>query len=137
MPSWPTTSELIAPLHLLTYSTLLGTQLYQSFVMVKVAYSSLPSEAFTTLQKHVFPVYFRGQCAFVIFSAVTFPQGPAALFQTKGDWIPFLVAGITAALNLAVYGPRTSRLMMIRRFRGMSILLTAGMTIDFACCRRS
>jgi hypothetical protein len=123
MLSWPSISQLVAPIHLLTHSTLLGTQLYQSFVMVKVAYSSLPTEAFTTLQKHVFPIYFRGQCTLLILSVVTFPHGPAALFHTKGDWIPFLVAGITAALNLAVYGPRTSRLMMIRRFKGMPIFM--------------
>jgi hypothetical protein len=87
--------------------------------MVKVAYQALPSEAFTTLQKKVFPVYFCGQSALIVVTAITFPHGPLALAETKGDWIPFAAAGATALLNLMVYGPRTSRLMMKRRALGM------------------
>ncbi|OAG03159.1 uncharacterized protein CC84DRAFT_1097960 [Paraphaeosphaeria sporulosa] len=106
---------ILAPAHLFAYATLLGTQLYQSFVMVKVAYQALPAHSFTDLQKRVFPIYFRGQTALLILTAITFPHGPLALAKRKGDWIPFFVAGATALLNLAVYGPRTSRLMMRRR----------------------
>ncbi|KAF1964109.1 hypothetical protein BU23DRAFT_493862 [Bimuria novae-zelandiae CBS 107.79] len=112
-------STILIPAHLLAYSTLLGTQLYQSFVAVKVAYQALPSDAFTMLQKRAFPVYFRTQSALIVLSALTFPpHGPAALIKNRGDWIPFLVAGVMAGFNLVVYGPRTSRLMMIRRFQG-------------------
>ncbi|KAF2439043.1 hypothetical protein P171DRAFT_422601 [Karstenula rhodostoma CBS 690.94] len=115
MTRLPALQVILAPAHLFAYATLLGTQLYQSFVMVKVAYQGLPPEAFTTLQKNVFPVYFCGQSALLILTAITFPHGPLALAKKKGDCIPFVVAGATAFLNLAVYGPRTSRLMMRRR----------------------
>ncbi|KAJ4355418.1 uncharacterized protein N0V89_003434 [Didymosphaeria variabile] len=103
MPSLPTLpvilDAILAPAHLFAYSTLLGTQLYQSFVMVKVAYQALPPEAFTTLQKRVFPLYFFCQSALVGVTAITFPHGPLALIKSKGDWIPFAVAMATAVLN--------------------------------------
>lgn len=112
-------AKLLAPVHHLTNSTLLGMQLWQSFVMVKVAYRALSPEPFTLLQKRVFPVYFQSQCALIVLSAITFPaNGPTGLFKAGGNWIPHLVGAVTAALNLLVFGPRTSRLMMIRRARG-------------------
>ena len=109
----------LAPVHLLANSTLLGMQLWQSFVMVKVAYLALSPEPFTLLQKRVFPVYFRSQCALIAISAITFPtNGPAGLLREYGHWVPHLVAAITAALNLVLFGPKTSRLMMIKRSQG-------------------
>ncbi|KAI1465353.1 uncharacterized protein F4812DRAFT_461661 [Daldinia caldariorum] len=85
-------ASFLAPIHLFSYSTLLGMELYQSFVMTKVCYQELPRLAFTTLQKRIFPIYFRGM----------------------GNWIPFAVAGVTALLNLMLYGPRTRQIMIQR-----------------------
>ncbi|KAI1760791.1 hypothetical protein GGR53DRAFT_62087 [Hypoxylon sp. FL1150] len=105
----------LAPLHVLSFSTLLGTELYQSFVMVKVAYQALPRSAFTTLQKHIFPIYFRIQTFLVLLTAATIPPyGPKTLRDSKGNWIPFAVAGVTALLNLAIYGPRTRKVVIDR-----------------------
>lgn len=119
MSCLPDLEVALAPAHLFAYATLLGTQLYQSFVIVKVAYQALPADSFTTLQKHVFPVYFRCQSVLLVLTAITFPHGLLALARKKGDWIPFVIAGTTSLLNLMVYGPRTSRLMMRRRVLGM------------------
>lgn len=103
----------LAPFHLLFYSTLLGTELYQTFVNTKVCYIALPRSAFTTLQKRIFPIYFRGQTALLFLSAITFPpHGPLSLVQRKADWIPFAVASLTAVLNCLVYGPRTQKAMV-------------------------
>lgn len=111
----------LAPFHLLAYSTLLGTELYQSLVMTKVCYQALPKPAFTTLQKRVFPIYFRGQSLFLVLAALTVPpHGPISLVRNKWDWIPFVVAGVTAGLNLVVYGPRTKQTMIDRIHQGMS-----------------
>ena len=116
----------LTPLHLLAYSTLLGTQLYQSFVMVKIAHQALPYDAFTTLQKRVFPVYFRSQTLLVLLTAATFPTyGPVSLVKEKGDWIPFVVAGVTAMWNVMYFGPKTSRIMMIKKYQGKSTPLTS------------
>ena len=107
--------------HLLVYSSLLGTELYQSFVMTKVCYIALPRSAFRTLQKRVFPVYFRAQVALVLLSAVTFP--PAGIFGlaiNRADWIPHLVAAVTAVLNLGVYEPQTRQCMIGVAHQGKS-----------------
>jgi hypothetical protein len=113
----------MAPIHLLTYSTLLGTELYQSFVMTKVAYQALPRSAFTSLQKRVFPIYFRSQSLLLILVAATLPPcGPISLIRKKSNWIPLVVVGSTAVLNLIVYGPRTQKLMIERIHQGILYL---------------
>ncbi|KAI0191007.1 hypothetical protein EV127DRAFT_480811 [Xylaria flabelliformis] len=118
--------NLLAPFHLLSFSTLLGTQLYQTFVVTKICFVSLPRSAFTTLQKmsqlmgfvctqRLFPIYFSGQSMLLLLTIVTIPpHGPFTLVANKVAWIPFAIAGVTAALNLFVYGPRTKQLMIER-----------------------
>ncbi|KAI8957425.1 hypothetical protein F5Y11DRAFT_339731 [Daldinia sp. FL1419] len=105
----------LAPMHLLSYSALLGMELYQSFVMTKVCYQELPRSAFTTLQKRIFPLYFRAQTLLLLLTAATIPPyGPITLQSSKGNWTPFAVAGATAILNFTVYGPRTRQIMIDR-----------------------
>ncbi|KAK3682796.1 hypothetical protein B0T22DRAFT_539791 [Podospora appendiculata] len=109
------TTTLLPPLHLLFYSTLLGAELYQTFVMTKVCYTALPKSAFTTLQKRVFPLYFQGQSLLLFLAAATCPPyGLVSVARHKTHWIPFAVAGVTAVLNLVVYEPRTRRAMVDR-----------------------
>jgi hypothetical protein len=113
-------ASILAPVHLLAYSALLGTELYQSFIMTKVSYQALPRSAFTTLQKRVFPAYFQTQSLGVLLVALTAPPyGPVSLLQTKTECISFIVAGLTAGLNLFMYGPRTKDLMVERVHQGM------------------
>jgi hypothetical protein len=117
-------ASVLPPIHLFTYSTLLGTELYQSFVMTKVAYQALPRSAFTTLQKRVFPIYFRSQSLLLLIVAATFPpHGPGSMIKGKGDWILFAAASVTAGLNLVMYGPRTQELMIKRVHQGTIVML--------------
>ncbi|OLN97526.1 putative mitochondrial outer membrane protein [Colletotrichum chlorophyti] len=110
----------LAPYHIISYATLLGTSLFQTFVNTKVCYSELPKSAFTTLQKRLFPIYFRCQTFLLVLTAVTFPpHGPASLLREKLDWIPFAVAGLTAMTNLFIYGPKTRQAMIDRIHQGM------------------
>ncbi len=116
--------SLLAPLHLLSFSALLGTQLYQTFIVTKICYVSLPPSAFTTLQKRLFPIYFRSQSLLLLLTVVTIPsQGPLTLIAHKAAWIPFAVAGVTATLNWWVYGPRTRQIMIERIHQGASASL--------------
>ena len=116
----------LAPFHLLSFSALLGTELYQTFIVTKVTFNELPRTAFTTLQKRLFPIYFQGQTLLLFLSAVTFPpHGPFSLVQHKGDWIPFAVAGVTSALNLILYGPRTRQTMIDRIHQGTNELASS------------
>ena len=112
-------AAVLPPVHLLAYSTLLGTELYQTFVMTKVSYQALPRSAFTTLQKRVFPIYFQSQSILLLIVAATFPPcGPLSLLAEKSDWIAFAVAGVTAGFNFVVFGPRTKDLMVERVHQG-------------------
>ena len=126
----------VASYHMLLFGTLLGTELYQviildrenvhrplisqqSFVMTKVCYNALPMSAFTTLQKRVFPVYFRIQSFLLLSTALTIPPyGPVSLFTSLGDVIPLGIGGAMAALNLLVWGPRTLEAMVERIHQG-------------------
>jgi hypothetical protein len=103
----------LAPYHLICYSTLLGTTLYQTFINTKICYLALPRSAFTTLQKRLFPIYFLTQTTLLILSAITFPpHSLGSLARHKADWIPYVVATTTAVLNLGVFGPRTGKAMV-------------------------
>ncbi|RTE83962.1 hypothetical protein BHE90_001563 [Fusarium euwallaceae] len=109
----------LAPFHLLSFSTLLGSQLYQTFIVTKVAFKNLPRNPYVNFQKHIFPIYFHGQALLLFLSAVTFPPyGPVSLVQHKSDWIPFTISGFVSVLNLLVFGPRTKKLMLDRVEQG-------------------
>lgn len=119
LPSTMDLGSLLAPLHLLSFSTLMGTQLYHTFVVTKISYESLPRSAFTTLQKRLFPIYFGTQSLLLLLTAVTIPsRGPLTLITDKTAWIPFTIAGITAISNLLVFGPRTRQIMIQRIHQG-------------------
>ncbi|VUC30971.1 unnamed protein product [Clonostachys rosea] len=109
------------PAHLLCYSALLGTELYQSFVMTKICFLVLPRKPFIALQARVFPVYFRIQSLLLVLLAVTTPShGLLSLIGRKSSWVPMLVSVGTAALNLFLYGPRTSRAMISVQQQGIA-----------------
>lgn len=118
------TTNLLGPLHILFYSSLLGTELYQSFVMTKVCFNALPRPAFTTLQKRVFPLYFRGQTLLLLLTAATIPPaGPFSLVTNRENWIPFVIALVPAGLNLLIYGPKTQQFMIERIHQGRKYLV--------------
>ncbi|KXH31889.1 hypothetical protein CSIM01_02441 [Colletotrichum simmondsii] len=111
----PSTMTTLAPYHIISYGTLLGTSLFQTFINTKICYLELPKSAFTTLQKRLFPIYFRCQALLLIMTILTFPpHGPASLFKVKSNWIPLMVAGVTSLANLLVYGPRSRQAMIDR-----------------------
>ena len=87
--------------------------------MTKVCYNALPMPAFTTLQKRVFPAYFRLQSLLFLSTAATRPPyGPVSLVSSAGDLAPMALGGALAALNLVVYGPRTQEAMVERIHQG-------------------
>ena len=113
--SSPTATAVLAPLHLLGYSSLLGMELWHSFVVVKVCFQALPRPAFVSLQRRLFPMYFQAQTALVLLTVLLSPfPSPGSPGRTTATWISLAVAGATAALNLLLYGPRTSKVMMDR-----------------------
>ena len=121
IPSLTTmTTTLLPPLHLLAYSTLLGSTLYQTFLVTKITFQALPRSAFTTLQRKLFPAYFRCQAGLLALTALTVPA--AIRGEYDGSlvmiWAPFIVAGLSSVLNLLVFGPGTQRVMVERIHQG-------------------
>ena len=87
--------------------------------MTKICFNALPMSAFTTLQKRVFPAYFRLQSLLLLLIAATHPpHGPLSLAVAPGDLVPLALGGAMAALNLIVYGPRTQETMVERIHQG-------------------
>lgn len=92
---------------------------HQSFVMTKVCYTALPMSSFTTLQRKVFPVYFRLQSILLIVTALTYPPTSLlALYKAPVDAGLLAFASATALANLAKYGPATSTAMVERIHQG-------------------
>jgi hypothetical protein len=57
-------------------------------------------------------MYFRTQALLLLLVALTIPpHGPCSLTQKKGSYIALGIAGVTAAMNLMVYGPATQEAM--------------------------
>lgn len=117
MPVAPIIAAAMAPLHLLAYSTLLGTEL-QTFVMTKLAFQSLPRSALISLQKRAFSIYFRGQTMLLVVVALMLPpSGPVSLFNVSNS-VTFAISGGSALLNLLVYGPGTRSFMLEKIHQG-------------------
>ncbi|CZR37315.1 uncharacterized protein FPRO_02425 [Fusarium proliferatum ET1] len=112
-------TALLAPVHLLSFSTLLGSQLYQTFIITKVTFKHLPRTPYINLQKNLFPIFFQGQALLLFLTAITLPPyGALSLAEHKSDWIPFAISGLVSGLNLMVFGPRTRQLMLDRVEQG-------------------
>lgn len=118
---------MLAPLHLLSFSTLLGTQIWQSFAVTKIAFQSLPRSAFTTLNRRIFRAYFLGQSILVLVTAITAPSNPVlenlpfrisagrSSRSAVTTWAAtFAVMACSSLLNLFLWEPRSRRAMIDR-----------------------
>ena len=91
--------------------------------MTKVCFQALPMAQFTTLQKKVFPLYFKIQVG--LLAAVAFTYPPASLLsltKCRRDIAPLAIALAVSTLNLIVYGPLTEKIMVERSHQGMDEL---------------
>lgn len=94
--------------------------------MTKVAYLALPTSAFTTLQKKVFPIYFQLQSLLLLATALTYPPASVlALARVPLDAGLLAFAGATALANLAKYGPATTAAMIARTHQGEQRILSS------------
>ncbi|KXJ91283.1 hypothetical protein Micbo1qcDRAFT_225112 [Microdochium bolleyi] len=113
----PSAAAVLAPVHLLSYSSLLGMQLWQSFAVTKITHKALPKSAFTTLSKRIFRVYFLSQAALVLITASTAvpPQSPSSSTSSTRTWfITFAVMTVSSVLNLLLCEPQARQAMIDR-----------------------
>ena len=120
------------PYHIISYGTLLGSTLFQSFIAGPFAYSALPRPQFSTLQQKIFPTYFAFQTALPVVLALTYPGANAGLaarkdagwrgvVQTDNFWDALVPIGVmfgTGLLNMVLLGPATTRVMRKRKHQG-------------------
>ena len=91
--------------------------------MTKVCFQALPMPQFTTLQKRVFPIYFRLQVGLVALTAATHPpMSLISLVDCWQDYVPLAVALGVSTLNVLVYGPKTQEVMVERIHQGEQFL---------------
>ncbi|KAK3626957.1 hypothetical protein LTR56_019496 [Elasticomyces elasticus] len=135
MPSYATLTT-PSSYHLLTYGTLLGSNLFQTFMNGPIAYTALPRAQFSTLQQAIFPPYFTLQTVLPIVLALTWPgdslgsvklggnalarkdTGFAGVMAQSNFWdalVPIAVMFGTSLLNLVVLGPATTKVMRQRK----------------------
>ena len=122
--------------HILTYGTLLGSNLFQSFLAGPISFSCLPRAQFSTLQQKIFPPYFSFQTALPLVLALTWPGEKLARDVLRKDvgwrgvaeggnmWTALLPIAIifgTSLLNLVVLGPATTKVMRERKHQGMAL----------------
>jgi hypothetical protein len=128
------TSTILPPVHLLLYSTLLGTQLYQSFIVTKITHRALPISAFTSLQRKLFPAYFRTTALLAIGTIVAWPhwktgeafRGRMAWKEGKGWELGLLgTMVVMAGINWAWLGEAVRDVMVERIHQGEFLLLSS------------
>lgn len=125
--------------HIITYGTLLGSNLFQTFMAGPVAYKALPRPQFSTLQQAIFPPYFTFQTVLPLVLALTWPgeklasagsavarksAGYTGLLEEENRWtalIPIALMCGTSLLNLVVLGPATTKVMKERKHQGRHI----------------
>ncbi|KAK2767412.1 hypothetical protein FQN54_003568 [Arachnomyces sp. PD_36] len=113
----------LAPFHVISYGTLLGSQVFQTFVGGIVAFRTLPRPQFATLQTAVFPIYFGLQTALPVIVAITYPglksiqgQGPSSLYgllekeNRFTTLVPIVTMFATGLANMLVVGPATTKI---------------------------
>ncbi|EAS36449.1 uncharacterized protein CIMG_01803 [Coccidioides immitis RS] len=85
---------ILAPFHIISYGTLLGTQTFQTFVGGIIAFKTLPRPQFAALQSSIFPVYFGLQTLLPLVVAATYPGE-----QSFGGFGPSSISGVLAEGN--------------------------------------
>lgn len=110
------------------YGTLLGTEVFQSFIAGVTAYKVLPRPQFATLQSALFPIYFSMQTALPLVLALTFPGERTAIGRIPSSisgvldpslrthvLTPIVVMFLTGLANLIYVGPQTTHIMRERK----------------------
>ncbi|KAI1458334.1 hypothetical protein F4805DRAFT_425341 [Annulohypoxylon moriforme] len=120
----------LAPYQVLSYGTLLGTQVFHTFFNSIASFKVLERPQFAILQRAVFPIYFGIQTASPVLLALTYPGSKsgfglpsslAGVFHGSNRWgvlVPLGTILATGLLNLAYLLPETNKITALRREQG-------------------
>ncbi|TID24002.1 hypothetical protein E2P81_ATG02310 [Venturia nashicola] len=113
--------------HILSYGTLLGSSIFQSFVGGILSYRALPRPQFATLQTALFPTYFGMQTILPIIMAFTYKStdvtspsvshGLIALLHAPSQTPLYAITGMALCglTNWLILGPMTTLTMKTRK----------------------
>ncbi|WYZ40571.1 hypothetical protein EsH8_IV_000912 [Colletotrichum jinshuiense] len=117
----------VAPYHIISYGTHLGTTFFHSFVNGITMYRVLERPAFSTAQNALFPVYFAIQTALPAVLALTYPGSNSLLgghassisglldeSSRYSALLPIATMFVTGLVNLVVVLPKTVTVMKAR-----------------------
>ncbi|KAI9166681.1 mitochondrial outer membrane protein [Paramyrothecium foliicola] len=116
----------VAPYHILSYGTLLGTTFFHSFINGPVMFKTVTRAVFSSVQTNLFPIYFGLQTAVPVVLALTFPgstllglpSGITGLLDGAVRWnslVPIATTFFTGLINLLFLLPATQQVMKDRR----------------------
>ncbi|KAF7532059.1 hypothetical protein G7054_g8336 [Neopestalotiopsis clavispora] len=114
------------PYHILSYGTLLGTQVFHTFINATAAFKTLERPQFAVLQKALFPAYFGMQTVLPVAITLTYPGGlmaapggiRGALLDEANRWsvaVPLATIFVTGLVNWAYCLPVTNSITDKRR----------------------
>ncbi|KAF2635752.1 hypothetical protein P280DRAFT_473657 [Massarina eburnea CBS 473.64] len=111
-----------AAYHVLSYGTLIGSTLFQSFISGIIAFRVLPRPQFSTLQKNIFPTYFILQTVTPALMILTYPSFTTRLSPSSAssaqDKLALTLIGtmlVSGIANMVYVGPETTRIMGRRK----------------------
>ncbi|OTB08357.1 hypothetical protein M426DRAFT_316980 [Hypoxylon sp. CI-4A] len=120
----------LAPYQVLSYGTLLGTQVFHTFINSIASFRVLERPQFAILQRSLFPIYFGIQTGVPAVLALTYPGSTsplgglsvpssfAGVFHESNRWGVLLPLGTifaTGLFNLAYLLPETNKITALRR----------------------
>ncbi|RYO82414.1 hypothetical protein DL764_009614 [Monosporascus ibericus] len=117
-----------APYHILSYGTLLGTQVFHTFINATTSLRVLERPQFGILQRNLFPWYFGIQTVMPVVLAVTYPgnrtllgafadRGLAGALGAANRWTvlaPLATACVTGLVNWVYLLPETNKVVVRR-----------------------
>jgi len=106
-----------AAYHILSYGTLLGTSIFQSFIGGIVSYRALTRPQFAVLQQNLFPIYFGMQTLLPLGLALTYPFTSTQRMLTNSNPSSISIATMTICglVNWVYVGPATTQTMRERK----------------------
>jgi hypothetical protein len=115
----------VAPYHIISYGTLLGTTAFHTFVNAPIQFTTVSRADFSAIQTKIFPVYFAMQTAIPAVLALTFPgstllglpSGVTGLMDGVVRWnslVPIATMFVAGIVNLVLL-PTTQQVMKERR----------------------
>lgn len=107
-------SQGAAFVHVLAYGTLLGTLVFNTFIVGLTMFGNMPRQMFGRVQSKMFPKYFSLTTASCLLLLAGHVLSPAGLVLSSPGVVPLLVATALSFLNWLAIEPHVTAMMFAR-----------------------